>query len=152
MENTVFWRQGGADVEGPDPAIRRILLVDDEQAFLEVQSEILRRLGYSVAPNHNAAAALELFAGNPLEFDLIITDEIMPGMVGSEMCRRIREVRPEIPIIIMTAGLDLSRTREKAALCGGGQVLLKPVLKKELRRAIEMAGRWTPAFMFSKNP
>ena len=138
-------------MEEPDPTIRRILLVDDEQALLEVQSEILRRLGYCVAPNRNAAAALELFAGNPREFDLIITDEIMPGMAGSEMCRRMREVRPEIPIIIMTAGLELARTRKKAALYGVRQVLLKPVLKKELRRAIEMAGRWTPAFTFSKD-
>jgi CheY-like chemotaxis protein len=138
-------------VEEPEPAIRRILLVDDEKALLEVQSEILRRLGYCVASNHNAAAALELFAGNPREFDLIITDEIMPGMAGSEMCRRMREVRPEIPIIIVTAGLELARTREKAALCGVRQVLLKPVLKRELRRAIEMAARETPAFTFSRD-
>ncbi len=140
-----------ADVEELGPTIRRILLVDDEQAFLEVQSEILRRLGYCVVPNHNAVAALELFAGNPCEFDLIITDEIMPGMTGSEMCRRMRKVRPEIPIIIVTAGLEFARTREKAALCGVRQVLLKPLLKKELRRAIEMAGLGTPAFTFSKD-
>ena len=62
-------------------------------------------------------------------------------MAGSEMCRRMREVRPELPIIIVTAGLELPRTLEKAALYGIGQVLLKPVLKKELRRAIERA--WT---------
>jgi CheY-like chemotaxis protein len=108
-------------------------------------------LGYRVAANHNAADALELFAGHPREFDLIITDEIMPGMTGCEMCRRMREVRPEIPVIIMTAGLEFARTLEKAALCGARQVLLKPVLKRELRRAIEIAVRGTPVFTFTKD-
>ncbi len=118
---------------------RRILLVDDELAFLDAESEILRRMGFSVAPNHNAVLALELFERNPHAFDLVITDEIMPGMAGSEMCRRMRQVRPEIPIIIVTAGMDLTRTLEKAALCGVRQVLLKPLLKQELFRAIERA-------------
>lgn len=85
-------------MEEPGPTIKRILLVDDEQALLEAQSEILRRLGYFVAPSHNAVQALELFNGNPHEFDLIIADEIMPGMAGSEMCRRMREVRPDSPL------------------------------------------------------
>ena len=128
-------------MEEPVSAVRRILLVDDEQAFLESQSEILRRLGYAVAPSRNAMAALRLFEEAPDEFDLVITDEIMPGMAGSEMCRRMREFRPEIPMIIVTAGLELPRTVEKAALCGIRQVLLKPVLKRELCRAIERARR-----------
>jgi CheY-like chemotaxis protein len=131
-------------VEEPGPTIKRVLLVDDEQAFLEAQSEILRRLGYSVAPSHNAVHALHLFQDSPREFDLIITDEIMPGMPGSEMCRRMREVRPEIPIIIVTAGLELPRTLEKAVLYGVRQVLLKPVLKSELCRAIERAWKSAP--------
>ena len=128
-------------MEEPALTVRRILLVDDEQAFLEAQSEILRRLGYYVAPSRNAMRALELFDENPHEFDLVITDEIMPGMAGSEMCRRIREVRPGIPIIIVTAGLEFPRTLGKAALCGVRQVLLKPVMKQELCRAIERAWR-----------
>jgi CheY-like chemotaxis protein len=131
-------------VEEPGSTIRRILLVDDEQAFLEAQSEILRRFGYFVVPSHSGVAALELFKGNPDEFDLIITDEIMPGMAGSEMCRRMREVRPELPVIIVTAGLELARTLKKASLYGVRQVLLKPVLKKDLRLAIERAARGTP--------
>jgi CheY-like chemotaxis protein len=84
-------------------------------------------------------SALKLFEENPHQFDLVITDEIMPGMAGSEMCRRMLEVRPELPIIIVTAGLELPRTLAKAALYGIGQVLLKPVLKQELRRAMEKA-------------
>ena len=106
---------------------------------MEAQSEILRRMGYCVAKSRNAMSALKLFEENPHQFDLIITDEIMPGMAGSEMCRRMLEVRPELPIIIVTAGLELPRTLAKAALYGVGQVLLKPVLKQELRRAMEKA-------------
>ena len=126
-------------MEEPGPSVRRVLLVDDEQAFLEAQSEILRRMGYCVAESRNAMSALKLFEENPHQFDLIITDEIMPGMAGSEMCRRMLEVRPDLPIIIVTAGLELPRTLAKAALYGIGQVLLKPVLKQELRRAMEKA-------------
>ena len=131
-------------MEEPDPIIRRILLVDDEPAFLEVQSEILRRLGYGVSPSRSAVRALRLFEGNPRKFDLLITDEIMPGMVGSELCRRMRQVRPELPVIIVTAGLELSRTLEKASLYGVRQVLLKPVLKKDLSLAIERAAKGRP--------
>ena len=137
-------------MEEPGPAIKHILLVDDERALLEAQSEILDRLGYFVAPSHSSVHALELFNGNPHEFDLIIADEIMPGMTGSEMCRRMREVRPELPVIIMTAGLELTRTLNKASLYGFGQVLLKPVLKKDLRLAIEKAAGGMPA-KFSRN-
>lgn len=126
-------------MEEPGPTIRRILLVDDERVFLEVQSEILRRLGYAVVASYNPMHALQLFRGSPREFDLIIADEIMPRMTGSEMCRRMREIRPDIPIIIITAGMDLLRTQEKAALYGVRQVLLKPVLRSELCRAIERA-------------
>jgi CheY-like chemotaxis protein len=144
MERTVSKDARSADVEEPGPAIRRILLVDDEQAFLEAQSEILRRLGYRVASSPSPTAALDLFKGNPREFDLVITDEIMPGITGSEMCRRMREVRPEIPVIIVTAGLELAHTLKKAALCGARQVLLKPVLRKELHLAVEKAGLGLP--------
>ena len=126
-------------MEEPGPSVRRVLLVDDEQAFLEAQSEILRRLGYYVAKSRNAISALRLFEENPHQFDLVITDEIMPGMAGSEMCRRMLEVRPDLPVIIVTAGLELPRTLAKAALYGVGKVLLKPLLKLELRRAIEQA-------------
>ena len=131
-------------MEEPGSAIKRILLVDDEQALLEAQSEILRRLGYWVAPSHSAVHALELFEESPRKFDLIITDEIMPGMVGSEMCRRMRKVRPELPVIIITAGLELARTLKKASLYGFRQVLLKPVLKKDLSLAIERAAKGRP--------
>ena len=52
-------------MEEPGPTVRRILLVDDEQAFLEAQSEILRRLGYCVAPSQNAMQRPRTFRGEP---------------------------------------------------------------------------------------
>ena len=104
-------------MEEPGPTIKRILLVDDEQALLEAQSEILHRLGYFVAPSRDAADALELFNANPHEFDLVIADEMMPGMAGSEMCRRMREVRVTAvwPSISPSSDSALSTTGSAAA-------------------------------------
>ncbi len=80
-----------------------ILLVDDESLVLNVCTNILQRLGYQVTPCEGGAIALEHFQKNPEDFDLVITDNIMPDMNGLELSQKILRIRPDTPII-MAAG------------------------------------------------
>jgi CheY-like chemotaxis protein len=68
---------------------------------------MLERLGYSVDAHTDSLSALEAFRNKPSEFDLIITDQCMPQMTGTELAREIAGIRNDIPIVLCTG--DLSR-------------------------------------------
>jgi len=87
--------------------IKTILLVDDNAVQATVRQAILKRNGYSVIAALNPARALEqLRSGGFLnEIHLIITDHIMPGMSGSVFVREIRNLQPEIPVLVIS-GLE----------------------------------------------
>lgn len=121
----------------PETEKTRILLVDDEVVVLEVQAEILRRLGYGVAASKDSLEAFDLFKESPYGFDLVITDEIMPRLRGTELAARIRDIRPDVPVIILTAGLDLVGTQERAEALRINDVFLKPVDRSGIAAAIE---------------
>lgn len=80
----------------------RILLVDDEPAIADVAKRALRGLGYTVRTALGAREALETFRSAPGDFDLVITDRTMPVMTGEKLAAKIKDLRPEIPIILMT--------------------------------------------------
>lgn len=80
----------------------RILLVDDDKDFLRASSRILEFLGYDVTAHTNSATALAQFKTTPDDYDLIITDQFMPELTGTELARDIHERRPGIPVILCT--------------------------------------------------
>ena len=71
-----------------------MLLVDDEAALMDVGANILRSLGYHVTAMQSPLDAFEQFAGDPSAFDLVFTDQSMPGLSGFELARRILALRP----------------------------------------------------------
>ena len=73
-----------------------ILLVEDEAALLEVTATLLAEAGYKVLRAEKASVALSLAQTSAEEIDLVVTDVIMPGMSGVELCNRLRELRPAI--------------------------------------------------------
>jgi DNA-binding NtrC family response regulator len=79
----------------------RILIVDDEGALLLTLVANLELEGFDVVGAQDARSALSLLAEQ--HFDLVLTDIRMPGMSGVELFRAVRSVRPEIPVILMTA-------------------------------------------------
>ncbi len=81
---------------------QRILVVDDEEPLLELTSDTLRELGYRPIGFSSAIAALRAFRADPGAIDAVITDQRMPGMVGDRLIREIRNVRPSIPIILVS--------------------------------------------------
>ncbi|MCE5336723.1 MAG: response regulator [Desulfobacteraceae bacterium] len=113
----------------------RILLIDDEQMILEVAQTLLETLGYEVTAQRDAFEALQTFAANPDEFDLVITDYFMPRLNGMDFTAKILHIRPRMPIIICT-GFSEEITRETLSELGVG-LLVKPFEMCQLHEAVE---------------
>jgi len=109
----------------------RILFIDDEPVLVEMSKNMLSRLGYSVTVRTNSLEALTTFQNQPEAFDLVITDQTMPGITGFDLARRMLQIRPNIPIILCT-GYSSLVTEEKAKAFGIKGFSLKPLVKKEI--------------------
>jgi CheY-like chemotaxis protein len=77
-----------------------ILCVDDEDIPRTLRVMVLATQGYNVLPAVSAAQALDLL--NQHHVDLVLTDQMMPGMVGTELAKVLRALRPQLPIIIVS--------------------------------------------------
>ena len=104
----------------------RILFVDDEELLLELGKDMLERLGYTVTTRSRSIEALEAFMNAPAQFDLVVTDQTMPGMTGIDLSRRMLQIRPDIPIILCTGYSNLV-SEESAKVFGIREFALKPL-------------------------
>lgn len=123
---------------GDDPVPRgheRILFVDDEAVLVALGQEMLTRLGYAVAAYTSSTEALAAFCAAPHRFDLVITDQTMPKMTGEALTRALREIRPDLPIILCT-GFSHTMTEDQAVALGIDAFLMKPLVARELGRVI----------------
>jgi DNA-binding NtrC family response regulator len=110
-----------------------ILVVDDETVILRAVTTALAEAGFRVIVAEHGAAGLEAFAKSPEDIDLVLTDVVMPAMNGVEMSTQIRSIRPDVPIILMTAYSDIVIR----AMSGLRFVLVrKPFLPEDLVRAV----------------
>jgi CheY-like chemotaxis protein len=82
----------------------RILLIDDNRQGLAARKAILEEIGYNICTASSPEDGLAEFASS--RFDLVITDYKMPKMNGTEVIARIREVKPELPIILISGMVD----------------------------------------------
>jgi len=82
-----------------------VLCVDDEPVGLEVRRMLLERAGYRVFTALDGAAGLEIFAREPIE--AVVLDFSMPGMNGGEVASAMRQTKPEIPILMLSAYTSL---------------------------------------------
>ena len=115
-----------------------ILFVDDEEFLAEMAKSMLERLGYQVTVRQSSFEALEVFMNSPGQFDLVITDQTMPGMTGSDLARRMLQVRPDLPIILCTGYSNLIDETSAKAL-GIRGFALKPLTKAHLAQLIRDA-------------
>ena len=113
----------------------RILLVDDEKQIIDIEQQILERLGYKVTPKTDSEEALEEFAAQPDRFDLVITDMTMPKMTGDQLAKRMMDIKPQIPVILCT-GFNEAITEEKALAMGIDKFVMKPIIKDDLANTI----------------
>jgi DNA-binding NtrC family response regulator len=115
-----------------------LLVVDDESTQREMLSSILNRAGYRVAAAGDGEEALDRLGKE--SFDLLLTDQRMPGMDGLTLLDRTRTVRPELPVVLMTAYGSVSDAVQ-AMKRGASDYLTKPFEKEELLLVIERALR-----------
>ncbi len=113
----------------------RILLVDDEPQVVNLEKQILERLGYTVETRENPLDALEDFRAQPENYDLVITDMTMPKMTGSELAVHLMHIKPDIPIILCT-GYSETMSEEKAKSLGIKEFIMKPIEKKSFANSI----------------
>lgn len=109
----------------------RILLVDDEEALVYAVQKMLERLGYRVTAKTSSLEALETFYARPREFDLIITDMTMPNMTGVELSKRIKQMRPDIPMVLCT-GFSEMIDEKKAEALGFEAFVMKPIVRRNI--------------------
>ena len=113
----------------------RILVVDDEPILVRAHKRQLTRLGYRVTVTTDSKDALEKIHSHPEEFDLLITDQTMPGLSGVELAAAVHKIKPDIPIILCTGHSDVV-TKEDALAMGIKKYVSKPIYRDELSQAI----------------
>jgi len=109
----------------------RILVVDDEELVLGALSGTLARLGYQVTSELKSPAALKRFQEEPESFDLVIADQTMPQLSGLELSDAIHELRPKLPVILVT-GFSPELSNRSAQSIGVAGILGKPIDFAEL--------------------
>lgn len=116
-----------------------ILFVDDEEDVVFGCKKMLERLGYQVTTGADGMQALELFRENPEGFDLVVTDQTMPRMTGTELSRELLQIRPDIPVILCTglgAAAEKAQLKEEAEQAGIRELALKPLDREEFASTI----------------
>lgn len=84
----------------------KILVVDDEPLLTEFISEYLTGFNYQCVVKNSSTEAWQLFEEDPNEFSLLITDQTMPNMMGTELIEKIRNLKPNMPAILVTGHSD----------------------------------------------
>jgi DNA-binding NtrC family response regulator len=113
----------------------QILLVDDEELLVQMETEILERLGYDVVGTSNPVEALETFRSEPGRFHLVITDLTMPHMSGIQLAKRVRHIKPGIPIILCS-GFAGIKEKEESDVADISDFVTKPIIKNDLARIV----------------
>jgi len=117
-----------------------ILLVDDEEMIISVNTEILEMLGYEVCAVRSGEKAVELYRSKKDEIDVVILDMIMPGMSGKETFELLRRINPQVPIIL-SSGYSVTDQATKIMDQGCSAFIQKPFsisdLSKKLRNVLE---------------
>jgi PAS domain S-box-containing protein len=121
-----------------------ILIVDDEPLLVELAAERLAELGYAPLAFTSSTKALQAFLEAPSSVDLILTDEKMPELSGSQLVGATRAKRPEIPVIMMS-GHVTAALEERARAQGVGELLRKPLSDEALAAAVARCLRSKPA-------
>jgi PAS domain S-box-containing protein len=108
-----------------------VIIVDDEKPLVALAEEILAELGYEPVGFSSSPAALEAFRAAPRRFDIVLTDETMPELIGTDLAHEISLLRPDIPIVLMS-GYSGTPLNERARAVGVREVLRKPLQSKDI--------------------
>jgi DNA-binding NtrC family response regulator len=118
------------------------LIVDDEQDIAEILMHLLEKNGFKVCGFSDPLKALEHFISNPRDYGVVVSDIRMPHMTGFELVRKIKDIKPEIKIILMTA-FEINNSEFKKVLPNTkvDGFLQKPVRAEKLVEMVIRYGR-----------
>ncbi len=120
---------------------QRILVIDDELDMLMLLRMIIEdNTDYEVETTNNPSEALKMVTEN--DYDLVISDLKMPGMDGLELCDEVKDIKPDLPLIMITAYGSLE-TADEAMKKGVADFITKPFRKDSIlftiNRVLELA-------------
>jgi len=117
---------------------RAVLFVDDEVAVAQMAVRMLRALGYAPSIAYDGEEALTMLQKSPDKYALVVTDLAMPGMGGRELAQAVRELAPEVPVILCT-GFNQQFTEADALREGFADMIQKPIVMRQLADAMAAA-------------
>jgi len=112
-----------------------VLLVDDEEMIIEVGQEILQEMGYKVLSAKTGQEAVDLYAKNKGQIDMVILDMVMPGMGGGETFDKIKEMHPEAKVLL-SSGYSVEGQASEILARGCNGFIQKPFSVKKLSQTI----------------
>ncbi len=112
-----------------------ILFVDDEPEITFMGKKMLENLGYKVSITSNSISALEEFKKDPDKYSLLVTDQSMPNISGTELAIMMKEIRPALKVIIITGYAD-NLSEEVLSQNGISEVILKPMILDDFSKVI----------------
>jgi CheY-like chemotaxis protein len=118
-------------LEEVSKGMEHILFVDDDKEITTMANRMLTRVGYIVTTMTDSIKAFNKFKKQSEIYDLVITDQVMPNLTGSQLATRMREIRPDIKIIIITGYSD-SINVEKVKELGFNGFIIKPLILRDL--------------------
>jgi DNA-binding response OmpR family regulator len=115
-----------------------VLLVEDEDGIRSLARTILEKAGYRVVEAANASEAERLFANTPMQFGLLLTDVIMPGVSGPRLYERLVQLRSGLKVLYISGYTD-DEVLRRGHLEPGVDFLQKPFTAAELRARVRSA-------------
>jgi predicted ATPase/signal transduction histidine kinase/CheY-like chemotaxis protein len=113
----------------------RVLLIDDDANILAMTAQVLSRLGYDAVSFPDSHAALAAFEAAPSSFDVVVTDDVMPGLTGTELASALRQQRLDLPIVLVS-GYSGPILAQRALAAGVSELLVKPLQPRDIAAAL----------------
>jgi PAS domain S-box-containing protein len=113
-----------------------VLIVDNEKTLVALAEEILAELGYEPIGFSSSIVALGAFRDSPQRFDIVLTDEWMPELVGTDLASEIARLRPDLPIVLMS-GFGGAHLHERARAVGIRELLRKPLRRRDIAECFD---------------
>ncbi|UCF63389.1 MAG: response regulator [bacterium] len=116
-------------------SVEKILVVDDEELIIQLLSDYLSDLGYQVETAYSSEEVLDKL-NDGFDFDLVLSDINLPGKSGIELLRIIKELKTDIPVVLLT-GLKTLDNAISAVKNGAADYITKPFELKSVRQVVE---------------
>jgi CheY-like chemotaxis protein len=115
--------------------MKHVLIVDDDRDVGRLAARILETFRYEVTALTDPTEAVNLVRKRPTEFDLVLTDLLMPELSGPELARALKKIRPDLPLVLIS-GLVSSVTEESARRQGFVGLIRKPFEIDQIAKSV----------------